>query len=125
MEWPKYKAEAIENYLKNVFNHMSPKYTVTCTGKVMAITEDILTDDIIDNLDIGRTDAFNGSDYVCIDKITVNTIADILENMDDSEWTPAQKEAAEIFFDAVNCIQYQLMIKWLNEYQNSHKEENK
>lgn len=128
MEWSKYKAEAIENYLKNAFNHMSPKYTVTCTGKVMAITEDILTDENINNLDIGRTDAFNGSNYICIDKNTANAVADILEEVDDSGWTAAQKEAIETFFDAVNCIQYQSMIKWLDEYSKTHyitKEEDK
>lgn len=122
MDWSKHKAEAVENCLKNVFGSMTPKYTVTCTGKVMAITEDTLTDEIIDNLDIGRVDAFNGMDYVCISKNTANTIADILECIEDSKWTPAQKEAVETFFDAVNCIQYQSMIRWLNEYQKTHKE---
>lgn len=114
------KAEANEKILEETFKQTPHKLAITCGGKIMALTDGILSDEIIEKLDVGRNGAFDGMSHICIDKITANIVADILEDIDDSNWNDTQKEAVEMFFDAVNCIQYQTMVKWLDEYRKTH-----
>lgn len=125
MNIDKFKAEKIlEASLRTAISRMDMEYTITSDGRIMAITKEPLPDhDLLDTFGVGRVDAFKTSNTVCISKEAANAIADILEGKDDHEWTPFQKEAVESLFDAVNGIQYQAMIKWLNEYQETHKEE--
>lgn len=124
------KAEKIlEAGLRTAMGHMDTEYAITSDGKIMAITKEPLSDhDLFDVFGVGRVDAFKTSNTVCISKDAANAIADILEGKDDNEWTLVQKEAVELLFDVVNGIQYQSMIKWLDEYSKTHyitKEENK
>lgn len=116
------KTKSIKEALKMACDIIDPEYTITCEGRIMMVTDSVLSDEKIDELDIGRVDAFKGSHFICMDKEYANAIADLLEGKDDSGMTPFQKEAVEYLFDAVNGIQYQSMIKWIDEYRK-HEEE--
>lgn len=110
-------------FLKNKLMESDASYAITCTGQIAALSNSPLTDTELENLRLSRNGAFDNVDYVCIDKIAANAIADILEEMDTSNLTGIQKDAVDTIIDTVNGIQYQTMIKWLDDYRKNDMKE--
>lgn len=100
---------------------MDPYYTITCDGRIMAITNEQLTSEMIEKLDIGRFDAFNNSDFVAIPEDVANIILEyMIKDAFKSPSNEKEREALEIFADAVNHVQYQSTIAWMNKYQEKN-----
>lgn len=112
--------DAILNLGENL-PRMNPYYTVTCDGRIMAITNEQLTRTMIEKLNIGRFDAFANSDFIAIPEDVANIVLEYINK--DAFKSPSsekEKEALEIFSDAVNHIQYQATIAWFDKYQEEN-----
>lgn len=99
--------------MKELFNTKSPAYCITCDGRIMGITEQTLSNEEIASVCSSRTEAFKDMDIIAIPKSTANKILDILENINVSD---NESEDVCILRDAVDGIQYQTMIAWIDNY---------
>lgn len=115
------KIETIKK-LAELFSKKSPAYSITSDGRIMAVCEQPLSDEEIKELGIGRFDAYQDLTDVLIPISYAEAISDFLDTVD---ITPVSKkpeayitlsDALDIFRDAINHIQYQAMIGWVNNY---------
>lgn len=108
-----YQAEA----LSKLFPTKSPAYCLTCDGRIMAITEQTLSDKEIASVCSSRIGAFKDMDMIAIPKSIANKILDMLENI--YTMSDEESEDVDILRDAVDGIQYQTMLAWLDNFEKT------
>ena len=108
--------------LAELFSKKSPAYSITSDGRIMAVCEQPLSDKEIKELGIGRFDAYQYLSDVLIPTSYAEAISDFLDTVDITSVSKKPEayitlsDALDIFRDAINHIQYQAMIDWVNNY---------